>query len=152
MCTSTWMATQDWFCYKNCTWQRKYLYLGTKKKIYTPPSKDATWGFLSEKSGSPLGGEFAVRGGGDWKVIPLILHIKTQRKVVPLFRDFLWCFTPLLWRCLQNAISLFLFGFCRVWNSMLNKSFHFSVVQKTTGVCLFPTIFTYFFKNWLFSN
>ena len=27
-----------------------------KKYIYTPPSKDATWGFWSKKSGSPLGG------------------------------------------------------------------------------------------------
>ena len=38
---------------------KKILIFWYEKKKYTPPSKDTTWGFWSEKSGSP-GGEFAV--------------------------------------------------------------------------------------------
>ena len=40
-------------------------------------------------------------------------HVKTQRKVMSLFRDFLQGFSPLyLPDCLQNAITFFLFGLC----------------------------------------
>ena len=40
---------------------KKSLYSGKKKTKKTPPSKDATWGFRSKKSGNPWGrGEFAV--------------------------------------------------------------------------------------------
>ena len=37
---------------------QKVTKLFSEKK--TPPSKDATWGFWSKKSGNPWGGEFAV--------------------------------------------------------------------------------------------
>ena len=62
MCTSTWMATQDWFCYKNCTWQRKYLYFGTKKNIL-PPQRTPLGVFWVKKVAVLGGGEFAILWG-----------------------------------------------------------------------------------------
>ena len=78
-------------------------------------------------------------------------NVKTQRKVMSLFRDFLQCSPPpSLPDCLQNAITFFLFGLCWVWTSMLDKSIHFVCFPKKIWVCLFPTIFySPFSKNWV---
>ena len=80
---------------------------------------------------------------------PNSYQVKTQRKVMSLFRDFLQGFssTHHLRSCLQNNIAFFLFGFCCVWKSTLDKSFHFVCFPNCFGVCLFPTIFTFLFKK-----
>ena len=60
----------------------------------------------------------------------VFFHVKTQRKVMSLFWDFLQCFPPPpLPDCLKNSITFFLFGLCWVWKSMLTKVFTLSVFQ-----------------------
>ena len=71
-------------------------------------------------------------------------HIKTQRNVMSIFRDFLQG-SPYLPDYLQNAINFFVFGLCWIWKSMLDKSIHFVCFPKKKLVCLFPTIFILLF-------
>ena len=63
------------------------------------------------------------------------LHVKTQRKVMSDSRKFYANFAPP--PCysggLQNGITFFLLGPCRVWKSMLDKSFHFVCFSKKKG-------------------
>ena len=86
--------------------------------------------------------------------VPLKLksYIKTQRKVVSLFRDFLEGFSPPhLPDCLQNAITFFLFGLCWVWKSMLDKSIHFVCFpKKNLSLSVSHHFHPLFSKNWVF--
>ena len=54
---------------------------------------------------------------------------------------------PYLPDCLQNAITLFLFGLCWVWRSMLDKSIHFVCFPKKFEFVCFPPFLLSFFKK-----
>ena len=48
---------------------KENAYILVRKEKYTPPSKDATWGFWSKKSGSLWG------GGGEFAAVKIVIFV-----------------------------------------------------------------------------
>jgi len=82
------------------------------------------------------------------KTVFLFFMSKPNERSCRFFGIF-WKVSPLpyLPDCLQNATTFFLFGLCRVWKSMFDKSIHFVCFPKEFWVYLFPTIFTLLFQK-----
>ena len=75
------------------------------------------------------------------------LYIKTQQKVVSLFRDFLEGFPPLL-----TGLSSKCHNFFSIWSLLslekyVRQKYLLCLFSKKKRVCLFPTIFTLLFQK-----